>query len=272
MPDTRRSTTRNADRPDDSPAKAAAPKSRSRSGTVGAKQASQAPAALAPRSWVGRAWRAALLLAVAATVTVGLVIGWPIVYERYIAPVDTNTADLGAIRDRLAELQDQLDSLAAGQDRLDARMADEIANHDVHLAELDAMARTLGSTDDAAAAEAVREITVLRAMELMSRSRLFMYESNFGQAEQDVQAAYDLLASVNRGTATTDYASIRAAAQRLDRVAAALPDFPVVASDDLDIAWQALLGEVPPSPTPSPTPAPTAAASVSATESPAPSP
>jgi len=224
---------------------------------------------------VGRAWRGALLLAVAATVTVGLVVGWPMVYQRYIAPVGTNTADLGAVRDRLAELQGQVDALAAGQDRLDVQigaLSGQIADHDGRLAELDALARTLGSSDAAAAQEAVREITVLRAMELMSRSRLFMYESNFGQAEQDVQAAYDLLASVNRGTATTEYASIRAAAQRLDRVAAALPDFPVVASDDLDIAWQALLGEVPPSPTPSPTPAPTPAESVPATESPAASP
>jgi hypothetical protein len=41
---------------------------------------------------------------------------------------------------------------------------------------------------------------------------------------------------------------------RLDLTLSNLPSFPVAASDDLDIAWQVLLGGLPPT---EPTPAPT---------------
>ncbi len=129
------------------------------------------------------------------------------------------------------------------------------------------MAATLTSNDTEAAAELARQVELLKGMELMSRARLFMFQSNYGLAEQDVQAASDILAGVRDGTSGDEAASISVAVARLDQVLAALPSFPVAARDDLDIAWLALLGRVPSgspptgdgaSPEPSAEPSPTA--------------
>ncbi len=208
-----------------------------------------------------------------AAIIVGVVVGGPILYDRYVAPIGMNTADLGAVRDRLAEIETQLDAAGERQAALDARLGsveDQLAGHDRRLASLDAIAADLGAADTTAADAMAREVSVLKAMELMSRARLFLYESNFGLAAQDLSAARDLLEGLEGGTSGADAGAITTAVNRLDRTLAALPDFPVVASDDLDIAWQALLGNVPPAATPTPSlaPAPSAAASPGATPEP----
>jgi hypothetical protein len=80
----------------------------------------------------------------------------------------------------------------------------------------------------------------------------------FGLAKTDVQTARDLLAELQ---AEKNDAVLAQAIARLDLALGNLPDFPVVASGDLEIAWQILMsGNVPPTPTPVPptaTPEPT---------------
>ena len=85
----------------------------------------------------------------------------------------------------------------------------------------------------AGSAELATQVTMLRSMELLSRARLFLYQANYGLAEQDVAAARALI--------PTDTAVGEEVALRLDRVIESLPDRPVTAADDLDIAWQLLL-------------------------------
>jgi hypothetical protein len=192
--------------------------------------------------------RVTVALAVVVGVAAGIYVGWPVVQERYIAPIQANTADLDAMRARQAELQRQVDALVASQAELDARVGsiDELlAEHDRRLSTLDTMTEALESTDSTAAVETARQIRLLKAMELMSRARLFMYQSNFGLAEQDVQSAHGILIALVQGGSGLEGASITVAADRLARALAALPDFPVAASADLDIAWQAMLGDVP---------------------------
>jgi len=82
-------------------------------------------------------------------------------------------------------------------------------------------------------------------MELLSRARLFMYQSNFGLARQDVQIARDLLAEIQPDAPQPLARELEAVIQRLDMTLSNLPDFPVAASDDLDIAWQILLSGLP---------------------------
>lgn len=216
----------------------------------------------------------AVLLVAAAIVVAGL-IGWPLLYNRYIAPIGTNTADLDEVRGRLDDLDGRLEQLAADDatlgDRLNtiddrvSGLEDALAEHSRRLAELDAMDATLASDQSSARAELAREVSLLKSMELMSRARLFLYESNFGLAEADLAAARDLLAGLDEGTAGTSMEAIQVAVDRLDRTIESLPDFPVVASDDLDIAWQAMLGHTP---TPSPEPTTEASAQPTATATP----
>jgi hypothetical protein len=172
-------------------------------------------------------------------------VGWPIIAERYLAPVQTNTTDLGALRARIEALEQQVGEMAAADVTVDARLED----HQRLLAMLDA-------ADAAAQDEGRAQVRVLKAMELMSRARLFLFQSNYGLAEQDVRAARDILRPLAGGTAFVDGAAIGVAVDRLERTMAALPDFPVAARDDLDIAWLAMLGQVPPAATAAPASSP----------------
>jgi hypothetical protein len=102
---------------------------------------------------------------------------------------------------------------------------------------------------------------LLKSMELLSRARLFLYQSNFGLAKQDIQSARDLLANLlnSPGAASIAQAgniNLAELVQRLDLALARLPEFPVAASDDLDIAWQLLLGAPQPDQMPTLTPSP----------------
>ncbi|MGZ9223396.1 MAG: hypothetical protein ACXW4Q_14920, partial [Anaerolineales bacterium] len=101
----------------------------------------------------------------------------------------------------------------------------------------------------AASAELDRQVNLLKSMELLSRARLFMYQSNFGLAEQDVQIARDLLARVESDAPASLAGDLETVLLHLDFVLNNLPNFPVAASDDLDIAWHILLTGLPPTPT-----------------------
>ncbi|HSM38295.1 MAG TPA: hypothetical protein VK838_03105 [Candidatus Limnocylindrales bacterium] len=251
MPTTRRKATADATQPEPAAEPVAEPVA------VTADVADPLPR----RSGPGRLVRATIAILVVVAFALGVVIVWPFVYKEYIAPIGTNTADLGDVRAQLAEMQGRLDALESGQTGLDDRVTSvegQLAEHQRRLAALDAMGDQLAAADDAARGEVAREVSLLKAMELMSRGRLFLYESNFGLAAQDLAAARDLLAGLDGGTSGADADAIATAVDRLDRTLAALPDFPVVASDDLDIAWQALLGNVAPAVEATATPAPTA--------------
>jgi hypothetical protein len=105
---------------------------------------------------------------------------------------------------------------------------------------------------------------LLKSMELLSRARLSMYQSNFGLAKQDVEIARDLLASIQPDAPQKLGTQLDAVILRLDLTLSNLPDFPVAASDDLDIAWQILLAGKP-QPTPTLVASPTPVGTIPAT-------
>src|SRR5258706_43659 len=96
--------------------------------------------------------------------------------------------------------------------------------------------------------ELKHEIMITRALDMLGRARLYLAQSNFGSAKQDVQSARDLLVELQ--TETED-PLLDMAIERLDLTLGNLPAFPVVAAGDLEIAWQLLItGEAPPPVTP----------------------
>lgn len=234
----------------------------------------------APKKGRLRRWlRRAFILVVVAGLAVGAYLVWPDVYERYIAPIDTNTAGLGELEAQLATTEAALTEAQQTIDALDAQvaslveagavvgdlqvdvaalidgLAEQVAAAEVATQRLDAAERTLDRTgaqtddladavdalsDDVATAQARFEdrTAFLTAVQLLSRGRLFLYQANYGLAEADIQVARDLLAD-RTGTAPAE--NLVAAIERLDLVLEALPATPVLASDDLDIAWQLLL-------------------------------
>ncbi|MBI3174251.1 MAG: hypothetical protein HYZ25_11055 [Chloroflexi bacterium] len=212
-----------------------------------------------------------LILLVIGAIGAAAYFGLPFVYEKYVLPVQQNTAQLAGLQTQqaqseqaIADLQSQLSAMEAAQTEqaksltdLDARVSDlekEIAAHTQTLAALDEMQKQLADQGEAANAELDRQVNLLRAMELLSRARLFMYQSNFGLAKVDVQTARDILADVQPTAPEPLAAELKEVLLRLDLTLSNLPSFPVAASDDLDIAWQVLLSGLPPT---EPTPAPT---------------
>jgi hypothetical protein len=235
--------------------------------------------------------RLVIIVIVLALVAIGLSFGVPLLYQKYIQPVQENTNQLEVLRTHLAEndiaiagLQVSLEGALTAQAQQAQSLSDlegalqkieeQITAHTQALADLEKLQTSLQAQADATDAEVVRQINLMKSMELLSRARLFMYQSNYGLARQDVQTARDLLAEVQP---TADFANdLAEVIHRLDLTLFNLPTFPVAASDDLDIAWQILLGGLPQQPqatavseTPTPevtaTPSPTATVEPTAT-------
>jgi len=214
------------------------------------------------RRFLGFLVRLVLVMIVGVAIGVGLYFGLPWLYQRYVVPVEENTTNLVELQSRqeqteqqLADLQAKLQTLATVQDQhdqsltgLDQRLGEiekEISARTNSLSALEEMQTELQARDELASAELGRQINLLKSMELLSRARLFMYQSNFGLASQDVQIARQLLATVQPDAPEPLATELDAVLLRLDMTLSNLPDFPVAASDDLDIAWQILLSGLP---------------------------
>jgi len=207
--------------------------------------------------------RLAALLVILAIISMALYFVLPWLYQKYITPVEQNTIHMSELQSRLEEteqelahLQTRLEDIEAGQNQnagvlteLDKRVNDietEIDARTQSLAALEQMQSELQAQSEADSVEFQRQLDLLKAMELLSRARLFMYQSNFGLARQDVQIARNLLAEVQTDAPESLADDLDAVVLRLDMTLSNLPNFPVAASDDLDIAWQILLSGLPP--------------------------
>jgi TolA-binding protein len=245
--------------------------------------------------------RVLLILAVIAGVAAAIYYGTPYLYEKFILPVEANTArltevenkqatDIEQLTNQIADLKSRLadletrqtasaQTLAEAQGQITA-LESAVLSHSETLKQLDAMQAaldtlSLASSDhesllvegNSALADMQRQVTLSRAIELLSRARLYLYESNFGLAKLDVQAARDLLLTLQSDRPADKNAALQDVITRLDLALGNLPTFPVIAVDDLDIAWQLLVNDLPDLPastfTPEPvteTPLPTAEA------------
>jgi TolA-binding protein len=245
--------------------------------------------------------RVLLILAVIAGVAAAIYYGTPYLYEKFILPVEANTArltevenkqatDIEQLTNQIADLKSRLadletrqtasaQTLAEAQGQITA-LESAVLSHSETLKQLDAMQAaldtlSLASSDhesllvegNSALADMQRQVTLSRAIELLSRARLYLYESNFGLAKLDVQAARDLLLTLQSDRPADKNAALQDVITRLDLALGNLPTFPVIAVDDLDIAWQLLVIDLPDLPastfTPEPvteTPLPTAEA------------
>jgi hypothetical protein len=236
--------------------------------------------------------RVVTLLIILAIISVALYFVLPLFYETFVLPVERNTAQVKELQSRheqteqeLADLQTKLgtvETMQNGHDgsltELDQRVSDietEINARTQSLTALEDMQSELQAQNEANSAELERQINVLKAMELMSRARLSMYQSNFGLARQDVQIARDLLGTVQPDAPESLADDLDEVIRRLDLTLSNLPDFPVAASDDLDIAWQILLSGLPQAtptlsttPTPAGTPSSTPTANATFTPTP----
>jgi nitrate/nitrite-specific signal transduction histidine kinase len=229
--------------------------------------------------------RLVILLFFLAVLSLVLYLTLPWLYQRFIRPVEQNTTEVRQLQTQqaqteqeMADLQARLEAMEDEQNQngesfteLDERLTEieeEISARTESLETLERMLSDLEGQNEANSVELERQINLLKAMELLSRARLSMYQSNFGLAREDVEIARDLLATVQLDAPESLAEELDAVVLRLDMVLSNLPDFPVAAADDLDIAWQILLSGLPqPTPTPMETTTPTPEDTVSATPS-----
>lgn len=223
------------------------------------------------RKFVRRLWRLVKILLVLAILTgIGLAIyyGWPTVQDRYLNPIAANSAAaqtaaerLDSADARLTELETQVATLSdadagmperlatieSAQQDFDAQIGSlttQISDHSARLDDLDTIQAELTTGLEAANAETVRQVDLLRSMELLSRARLFLFQANYGLAKADVQTARVILDGVQQDYPDWEPAVVTEVLFRVDKTLAALPLLPVPASNDLDIAWQVLLTQV----------------------------
>jgi TolA-binding protein len=198
-----------------------------------------------------------------------LYFGLPYLYQSFVVPVDQNRERIAEVaqqqaRDVLAlnaqidelnaeirSLKSEIESLQNRDDEFEAQLAaieTAIEAQNVSLASLEEMqsrlAQAVGQQREGLNAELVRQMQLTRVIDLLSRARLYLSQSNFGQARQDVALARDLLLELRDASPEAERATYNAALFRLSLALANLPGFPVIAVDDLNIAWNLLvLGE-----------------------------
>lgn len=178
--------------------------------------------------------------------------GLPYIQRTFIAPVEENTAQIDTIESEIAALQTQLDAMNTRVTALEGSVEAHTASIQ-KLEEMQVRLETeLQESNDAILLELKHEVMFTRALDILARGRLYLAQSNFGLAETDIQSARDLLVELN---AEKNDGVLTQAITRLDLALGNLPEFPVVASGDLEIAWQILMfGDVPSTPTSTPTP------------------
>ena len=190
--------------------------------------------------------------------------GLPYIQNTFIAPVEENTAQIQRMEAEIADLQTQLDEMNGRVTTLE----DSIEAHTASIEKLTEMQASLDEqlqdTNDTLLLELKHEAMFTRALDTLARARLYLAQSNFGLARTDVQTARDLLFELEN---ETDDAILSQAIARLDMALGNLPDFPVVASGDLEIAWQILISGNAPAPTATTTSTPTSASMVTDTPS-----
>lgn len=254
---------------------------------------------------LGRAFvnllRLTLILAVVAGLAAAAYYGAPYLYNKYIQPVNSNTArltdleekesaDISLLTEQVNDLKSRLSTLESRQTESAQAMAElqgqiaaletAVETHSETLQQLEAMQASLTALETQSAAhenllvgnnsalvDLQRQVALSRAIELLSRSRLYLSQSNFGLAKQDVQVARALLASLQDTIPAEKSAALEDVITRLDLALGNLPAYPVIAVGDVDIAWQILVDGLP-----EPVATETLTPEIAATETPTPTP
>lgn len=212
---------------------------------------------LTRKSTIGRVitWIVVLIL-LAGAVFAAIKWGIPFVYDRYIKPVENNAAsitdlasqqtdEIKRLDQEIAALQSRITSLEGRADGVDQNLA----AHDASLAQLENMQKMLDNSMTTQKTELLAEfenqLTLTRGIELVSRSRLYLSESNFGLAKEDLRSARDLLYMLLEKIPADQVGALKTVIERLDMAIEKLPAYPVVAANDVDTAWRYLVDGLP---------------------------
>ncbi len=223
--------------------------------------------------------RLVALVIIVGAIAAMVIYGAPAIRGYLMGPVEQNRVEVESVQAQVVALETQLSETNRRVDALESA----IEAHTASLAKLEelqaALEKEMQAGDERLSLDLKHEIVTTRALEFLARARLYLAQSNFGLARADVQSARDLLAEVQRAAPKYRPALMKQLASRLNLALGNLPDFPVVAANDVEIAWQLLMTGQPaniveptatqtPTQIPTETPTPEATPSETATATP----
>ncbi len=145
-----------------------------------------------------------------------------------------------AMQSNLDDLQKSISDLEALSDDLDAAVQAILENSQ----NIETM--SLGIQESVETARAVQnEVTLLKAMEILTRSRIFLSQGNISLAQTEIRAGAALLAALQEQLPEGQAAYIGEAVDILNESLSYLPRSPLLASDRVEGAWQILFEGLP---------------------------
>lgn len=149
----------------------------------------------------------------------------------------------------IVALQEQVAVLTADLEGQSDRVGDALELQQT-LSELqaslnEALTRVEALEEEADQASAIesdvdRRLLFMQSMILLTRARLWLSQDNLGLAQVDVQAARSAVAQASQANNGEDLTTA-AILERLDRTLTDLKDNPVIAADEMEIAWRLLV-------------------------------
>jgi len=231
-------------------------------------------------SFLARLWRAfanfmlallkfILTVAFIAAVGAGLYVGFNYFNDNVVAPMEKSATNIQNLETQIADLQSQLDAMNSRVGVIEVTIESQSASI-AKLEELQtALEEEMTAQNNSVMIALKREVAYTRAVETLSRARLYLAQSNFGLAKRDVQSARDILAELKTDAPEYQISALDSSLTRLDLALGNLPAFPVIAANDVEIAWELMMFGLPQSaadviptftpvpPTSTPTPLPT---------------
>lgn len=197
-----------------------------------------------------------LVLLILAALAASAYFGLPYLREKYIRPVEENTLRLYLLATQQAADRSHSDAtlrvLQADLDVARTRlgMAEKaLEAQRLALARVETAQANLQTAQNAQQekllADLTYEVQLTRVLDLMGRARLYLAQSNFGTAREDVAAVRALLVKLQPAAPAEQAAAFKVVIGRLDLALENLPAYPVVAANDVEIAWQILIDNLP---------------------------
>jgi hypothetical protein len=200
--------------------------------------------------------RVLLALLILGAVFVLIYFGIPWFKEKVLNPLQTNTEGLNQVASQQAA---NMESLSAQIAVLQGRVATLEARADSVNQSIQAHTEALQKLDELQAAlqagfethmveissQLSEQLTLTRAIELLSRSRLYLSQSNFGLAKTDAISARELLYGLLTTISPEQSGALRIVIDRLDLALTNIEAYPAIAVYDLDMAWRLLIDGLP---------------------------
>lgn len=158
--------------------------------------------------------------------------------------VDESKAEQEAIREDLTSTDASLSELETNVSAIDSDL-DKLTTTVEDLNEqVVAFGEIVKDQDDKLQQMAV-EIQMLKAMELLTRARMFLVQGNITLAGADILQARDLLFDLSSLTPEYQQETLLEIVTRLDDVLEVMSRSPIAAADRLEAAWQLLVEGLP---------------------------